>query len=87
MRFFRKLVFLSIPFLTFNAHAQDLMADLPAVDEVAPARASFKNSKVINAQSLETTYAGNIDFRISHRFGELDVGSYELLGVDQLGLV
>lgn len=86
MRFFRKLVFLSIPLLTFNAHAQDLMDDLPADDEVQRARASFKNSKVINAQSLETTYAGNLDFRISHRFGELNGGFYELFGLDQASL-
>jgi hypothetical protein len=86
MNFFRNLLFLSIPLLTTPLQAQDLMDDLPADDEVQRARASFKNSKVINAQSLETTYAGNLDFRISHRFGELNGGFYEMFGLDQASL-
>lgn len=48
--------------------------------------ASYKNSKVINAQSLETTLKGIMDFRISHRFGYLNGGLYDLFGLDQASL-
>lgn len=43
----------------------------------------FKSTRVINGQSMELVGAGVLDFRISHRFGRLNGGSYELYGLDQ----
>jgi hypothetical protein len=45
-------------------------------------KASFKTSRVINSQSLENTAAGVLDLKISHRFGPLNGGAYELFGLD-----
>lgn len=32
---------------------------------------TFKDTRVINAQSIETLKKGNLDFRVGHRFGDL----------------
>jgi hypothetical protein len=88
MKFFLKTFLLSGLVVGFNtANSQDLLDELePEKQEVERVIASFKNSKVINAQSLETTDKGVLDFRISHRFGRLNGGAYELFGLDQASL-
>lgn len=68
-------------------NGQDLLDELePDKEEIKRVTASFKNSKVINAQSMENTHKGVLDFRISHRFGQLNGGLYELFGLDQASL-
>lgn len=44
--------------------------------------ATFKGTRVINGHSIETRNAGVMDFIISHRFGTIDGGAYELFGLD-----
>lgn len=46
------------------------------------ARASFKTTRVINSHSLENVAAGVLDFKISHRFGVLNNGFYDIFGLD-----
>lgn len=74
---------LFISFLLFNTplFSQDLIEDEPT--EIERVKASYKNSRVINAQSLETVAGGVLDFRISHRFGAINGGAYEFFGLDQ----
>lgn len=45
--------------------------------------ATFKTSRLINGQTNENAAAGVLDFKISHRFGMVNRGSYELFGLDQ----
>lgn len=45
--------------------------------------ATFKSTRVINLQSVETVAGGALDFRISHRFGKLNSGAYNFFGLDQ----
>ena len=45
--------------------------------------ATFKGTRLINGHSIETRKKGVLDFIISHRFGTLNGGSYELWGLDQ----
>ena len=45
--------------------------------------ATFKSTRVINLHSNEQAAAGEMDFRISHRFGFLNTGAYNLYGLDQ----
>lgn len=47
------------------------------------ATASFKTTRVINGQSLENVGGGVLDMKISHRFGFLNGGPYELFGLDE----
>lgn len=44
---------------------------------------AFKATRVINGHAMEHLAAGVLDFRISHRFGRLNGGAYELYGLDQ----
>jgi Membrane bound beta barrel domain (DUF5777) len=45
--------------------------------------ASFKSTRIINLHSLENMSAGELDIRISHRFGFINGGLYELFGLDE----
>ena len=45
--------------------------------------ATFKTTRIINGHSIENVAAGVLDLRISHRFGFLNTGAYELFGLDQ----
>ena len=45
--------------------------------------ATFKTTRIIHGQSVENVAPGVLDFRISHRFGFINGGSYELFGLDQ----
>ncbi|MDI1232811.1 MAG: DUF5777 family beta-barrel protein [bacterium] len=44
---------------------------------------TFKGTRVINSQSIEMLGKANMDYRISHRFGTLNTGAYNLYGMDQ----
>lgn len=70
------------PFFLFPSFSQDLLSELGEDEEIIHARSSWKNIKVINAQSLETTSEGVLDFKIQHRFGSLKGGAYEMFGLD-----
>lgn len=48
--------------------------------------ATFQNSRIINGHSIENTQKGIMDFRISHRFGTLNKGAYELFGLDNASM-
>ncbi|MFN8253590.1 MAG: DUF5777 family beta-barrel protein [Ferruginibacter sp.] len=47
------------------------------------ATATFKTSRLINGHSIENAAAGVLDLKISHRFGMVNKGGYELFGLDQ----
>ena len=87
----KKLIYI-LSFLIFNfsflnsSSSQDLLSELGDSDEKFYVNASFKNSKVINAQSLETTKNGELDFKIQHRFGTVNGGLYELFGLDNASM-
>ena len=44
--------------------------------------ATFKTTRLINFHTLETTGPRTLDFRISHRFGAINSGSYNAWGID-----
>lgn len=44
---------------------------------------TFKATRVINGQSVETTSGGTLSFIIAHRFGKINDGVKELFGLDQ----
>jgi hypothetical protein len=71
--------------LTFAAFAQKSLLDEVGTDEETTeyAKSSFKTNRVINLHSLENTAEGVLDFKISHRFGVVDEGIYDLFGMDQ----
>ncbi|MFN3554581.1 MAG: DUF5777 family beta-barrel protein [Bacteroidales bacterium] len=44
---------------------------------------TFFSTRVINGQSVENPHPGNLIFVISHHFGRLNQGFYDLFGLDQ----
>jgi len=48
--------------------------------------ATFKTTRLINGHSIENTGAGILDLKISHRFGQLNGGFYQLFGLDNASM-
>jgi hypothetical protein len=46
---------------------------------------AFKSPRIIMTHSMEMLRPGSMDFRISHRFGPVSGGLYELFGLDGAG--
>ncbi len=48
--------------------------------------ATFKTTKIVNSQSIETVKKGALDFRVSHRFGDIGTGgsAHTLYGLDKV---
>lgn len=64
--------------------AQDDLLSLLGAEEptINYTTAAFKTNRVVNLHSLENTAPGVMDFKISHRFGTLDGGLYDIFGLD-----
>lgn len=67
-------------------HAQDNLMDLlekengPTIDYISQ---TFKGTRLVNGQSVETKGKGELEFIFAHRFGAINSGVYELFGLDQ----
>ncbi len=63
----------------------DLLKEMQASEkpETNYATATFKGSRIINGQSVETRGKGVLEFIFAHRFGPMSGGSYQLFGLDQ----
>lgn len=74
-----------IPYITY-AQDDDMLSLLgdSAITEVVTG--SFKTDRVINLHSLENTAGGELDIKISHRFGFINGGAYEFFGLDQASI-
>ncbi|MEO6904191.1 MAG: DUF5777 family beta-barrel protein [Bacteroidia bacterium] len=78
--------------LSLNGFAQDDMLSL--LDSVGTKNisertiATFKGSKIINAQTTETVKKGTMDFNVAHSFGNVGVqsngGAHTLYGLDNI---
>jgi hypothetical protein len=79
------LIVATLTLLTIRTSAQDLLDLLneDSVPEKEFVTGAFKSTRVITGHSMEMTGAGVLDFRILHRFGRLNEGSYGAWGLDQ----
>jgi hypothetical protein len=72
--------------------ATDLMAQLEkemagdSRNNTNYATATFKTTRLINGHTVENVGKGVLDFKISHRFGKLNNGSYDLFGLDNASM-
>ena len=87
MNIYSKLLLsiVSLVLLTQLIEAQDL-ADLleEQMEETTEyTTATFKATRILNGHSIERSPEGQMDFRISHRFGTVNSGAYEFFGLDQ----
>ena len=74
--------------LAANLQGQDLESLLEGqMDETTEfVSATFKATRVLNGHSIERRPEGQLDFRISHRFGRVNSGAYEFFGIDQANI-
>ena len=82
------LFLFSMCLCSFQMNAQeddDSLLDLLGEDEptVDYASAGFKTTRIINGHSFELNSPGVMDFKISHRFGNVSGGVSEFFGLDQ----
>ncbi|WPR75158.1 DUF5777 family beta-barrel protein [Algoriphagus sp. NG3] len=75
---------LLILLITFSAQSQDMLEQLREQSGHTPETVlgTFKGTRIINGQSIETRGKGNLDVIISHRFGRINSGGYNLFGLD-----
>lgn len=86
----KKVIFcllFNISYLMINQVAfaqEDLMNLLEenVGEETQLVEATFKASRLINGQTIITRKQNQLEFLISHRFGTLNSGAYELFGLD-----
>lgn len=77
---------LLLSLITCAIYAQDDLMNL--LDQNSPKEinyttATFKSTRVMNGHSIERMPAGQLDVRISHRFGTINSGAYNFFGLDQ----
>ena len=86
MKYLKKITLLSILAFTIQAsNAQDdLLESLntEANKSKQYTQATFKATRIINSQTVETLSKNSLDFRISHRFGDFSSGAYNFYGLD-----
>src|SRR5512139_3907690 len=84
------LILVLIVPLRILAQDPNLLDMLDKEDKAKPATdyatATFKTTRLINAHSIEQLAAGVLDVKISHRFGTLNSGFYELFGLDNASI-
>jgi len=72
--------------ITIGIFAQDdlmnLLNENPS-KEINFTTATFKSTRIVNGHSIEKMPPGQLDVRISHRFGTINSGPYEFFGLDQ----
>jgi Membrane bound beta barrel domain (DUF5777) len=91
----RKICYiLFLSFLSKQIQAQDIDLNQmleeeqkkEAKDKINYTIATFKTTRLINGQSIETTQQGVMDLKISHRFGTVNGGAYEFFGLDNASM-
>lgn len=88
MKSIKKYFVFSVLFLGITASSlgqndlMDLFADSASqtTDQVI---ATFKSTRIMNGHSIERMKAKQLDFRVHHRFGQINSGSYNFWGLDE----
>lgn len=81
-----KIVFgLGLFLLANSLYSQDdllNMLDENVKDEPQQVVGTFKSTHIINSHDIERMKKQQLDFRINHRFGEINQGAYDFWGLD-----
>jgi hypothetical protein len=80
------LVFMGLALINsgrINAQNLENLLEAESKPEAEEATATFKSTRIINGHSIERMKKNQLEFRISHRFGQLNSGGYEFFGLDQ----
>ena len=75
------ILFISI---SVSLHSQeDLLGLIEDNPKTIPVMATFKATRIVNAQSIEMPKPRILEFVILHRFGSMANGAYDLFGMDE----
>jgi hypothetical protein len=83
------LACLATSLLQAQTDSTDLLAQLEKETDAQATHystATFKTTRLINGHSIENVGKGVMDVKISHRFGQLNNGAYELFGLDNASM-
>ncbi len=80
------LVFLISLHLTAQDVDLDALLEEATGSETEYVYATFKSTRIVSGHSIERMKEGQLDFRISHRFGRINGGAYEFWGLDQANI-
>lgn len=91
MKFYKTAFLLFAMLMACRTHAQDttdlmrlLEKEMPATNEMTfYTTATFKTTRLVNGHSVENVAKGVLDVKVSHRFGNINEGGYELFGLDK----
>lgn len=86
LQIFGLLVLISLPAFSQDDLMKMLEEETKDENAVDFTTATFKTTRLINGHSIENVAAGVLDFRISHRFGYISGGAYELWGLDEASM-
>ncbi len=87
----KNYIFLSLIVLAMSAAAPSfaqeidpmkLLEEMAPSDENEPVAATFKGTRLINQHTIEVGGKRTLDYRIAHRFGPFNSGSYDFWGLD-----
>lgn len=75
----------------FSAVAQDTtdimrLLENEVADRTDYTTATFKTTRLVNGHTVENVGKGALDVKISHRFGKVNGGGYELFGLDNASM-
>ena len=81
----RSFLFLFILFISQGLRAQDSLDELLGSTSASnkPISTTFSSTRIVNGHSVEMIPKGVGEFRISHRFGTIEEGFYDIFGLDQ----
>ncbi len=80
------LIFVFLMFTSFSrgqSLLDQLSDEIKQKPETTYVSATFKSTRIINGQSIETVGKGGMNVIISHRFGNLNSGVHQFYGLDQ----
>ena len=88
------IIALSCLLIQSSLHAQDidLFKDMDeqnkkeTKDKTDYAAYTFKTTRLTNSHTIENVGKGILDFRITHRFGRVNQGAYDLFGLDNASM-
>ncbi len=92
MKYFKLIFFFCLLAFSAKTFAQDSTISLLSIlekeleqskDMTIYTTATFKTSRLVNGHSVENTGKGVMDVKISHRFGNVSEGGYQLFGLDK----
>ncbi len=87
-RYLSVFILIAFAMISLQLRAQDLLDLLDEGEQPTTeyTYATFKATRIVNGQSIENPPNGALIFVISHHFGRLNDGAYELFGLDQANI-